>query len=97
MFAILVTYVKPLAEIDALLEDHVRFLDKHFADGTFLAAGRQVPRAGGVILARSGDRPALERLLAQDPFAVHGAATYQVVEFLASRTAPDLAQLRDEA
>lgn len=97
MFAILVTYVRPLNEIDALLDAHVRFLDEHFADGTFLAAGRQVPRTGGVILARSGDRAALEKLLTQDPFAIHGAATYQVVEFLASRTAPDLSFLQDKA
>lgn len=95
MFVVLVRYVKPLEVIDSLLPAHVEFLERHFGAGHFLAAGRRVPRTGGVILARVLDRAALERILAEDPFAVHGAAEYEVLEFTASRVAAGLELLRD--
>lgn len=95
MFVVLLRYVKPLESIDSLLPAHGEFLERHFAAGHFLAAGRRVPRSGGVILARALDRASLERILAEDPFAVHGAAEYEVLEFTASRTAPGLEALRD--
>lgn len=97
MFVVLLEYVKPLSVIDGLLEDHVRFLDAHYAKGLFLASGRQVPRTGGVILARAGSKKELEAALALDPFAVNGAARYTVVEFSPSKAVPDLACLLDQA
>jgi uncharacterized protein YciI len=70
------------------MHDHVEWLRKGYADGLFIASGRRVPRTGGVILARSGDEPALRASLARDPFVIHGAARVDVVEFAASMTAP---------
>lgn len=93
MFLVMVNYSKPLEVIDALLPDHVRFLDAHYAAGVFLTSGRRVPRTGGVILARSDSREDLEAILAQDPFAVHQAAQYQVIEFSPTKAAPELAFL----
>ena len=60
------------------------------AAGTFLLSGRKQPREGGVILATAASREALEAVLAQDPFHVHGLAHYQVVEFVPSMAAPML-------
>lgn len=97
MFLVMVNYSKPLEVIDALLPDHVRFLEVHYAAGVFLASGRQVPRTGGVILARSDSREDLEAILAQDPFAVHQAAQYQVMEFSPTMAAPELAFLLETA
>ncbi len=91
MFVVLLTYVKDLAVIDALIPEHVAFLDEQYRAGVFLASGRRVPRTGGVILARSGDRAELEAILARDPFARAGAATYEVVEFSPTKAAPELA------
>jgi uncharacterized protein YciI len=88
MFIVTLTYLKPVEEIDALMHDHVAWLEAGYAEGLFVASGRRVPRIGGVILARSGDEPALRAALARDPFAVHGAARCDVVEFAASMTAP---------
>lgn len=96
MFVVTVTYVQPLAEIDALLPAHVAFLDENFAAGRFLAAGRQVPRTGGVILARAGSRQELEQVLGQDPFRQAGAAEYGVVEFTPNRVAEGLEALRED-
>lgn len=90
MFVVLLTYVKELAVIDALIPEHVAFLDEQYRAGVFLASGRRVPRTGGVILARGGGRSELENILARDPFAKAGAATYEVVEFSPSKAAPGL-------
>jgi uncharacterized protein YciI len=88
MFIVTLTYLKPVEEVDALMHDHVEWLKKGYADGLFIASGRRVPRTGGVILARSGDEQALRATLAADPFAIHGAARFDVVEFTPSMTAP---------
>jgi uncharacterized protein YciI len=88
MFIVTLTYIRPLEELDALMAQHVAWLKVHYESGLFIASGRQVPRKGGVILARSGDREALEHILAEDPFAKAGCARADVVEFTPSMTAP---------
>lgn len=87
MFVVTLTYLRPLAELDALMLKHVAWLKKHYRSGLFLASGREVPRIGGVILARSGDREELDKLLQQDPFVKNGCARAGVVEFKPSMTA----------
>ncbi len=93
MFLVLLTYEKPLSVIDALLEEHVRFLETQYRQGLFLLSGRQEPRAGGVILARAESREALLAVLDQDPFRREGAARYEVIEFTPTKAAPELAGL----
>lgn len=87
MFVITLTYTRPLEELDALMPKHVTWLKKHYKSGFFIASGRQVPRKGGVILARSGDRQALKALLKLDPFIKSGCARAEIVEFTPSMTA----------
>jgi len=86
MFIVTLTYIRPLEELDALMDAHMVWLRKHFESGLFVASGRQVPRKGGVILARSGDREALEVALARDPFVQNGVARTEVIEFVPSMT-----------
>jgi uncharacterized protein YciI len=88
MFIVTLPYQQPLGEIDALMRQHVALLKRHYKSGLFIASGRQVPRRGGVILARSGDRSALEAAMADDPFVAKGAARFEVLEFTPSMTAP---------
>ncbi|MBD9666099.1 uncharacterized protein YciI [Variovorax beijingensis] len=88
MFIVTLTYIRPLEELDVLMDGHMAWLRKHYQSGLFLASGRQVPRKGGVIFARSGDRAELEAVLARDPFVQNGAASTQVIEFVPSMTAP---------
>jgi uncharacterized protein YciI len=90
MFVLLLTYTKPLAEVDALMRAHVAWLDEHYAAGRFLVSGRRIPRTGGVILARGDDRAEIEALAATDPFVSGGVATCEVVQFRASQTAAGL-------
>jgi uncharacterized protein YciI len=81
MFIALLTYVQPLEMVDALIPEHVEFLDQHYASGLFVASGRKVPRTGGVILIAGQDREQVRTVLEQDPFKREGVATYELVEF----------------
>ncbi|QHA08201.1 hypothetical protein GQF42_37445 [Streptomyces broussonetiae] len=94
MFVLDVTYTAPPAAVDALLPDHVAWLQEQFDKGVFLAAGPKNPRDGGVILAVGEDRARIEEIIAGDPFAVAGVGTYRVTEFVATRTAPELVRHR---
>ena len=93
MFVLLLTYVRPLAEVDALMREHMAWLSEHYAAGRFLVSGRRIPRTGGVIVARGDDRAEIEALAAGDPFVAGGVATCEVIQFRASQTAGGLDQL----
>jgi uncharacterized protein YciI len=90
MFVLSLTYTAPVEQIDALLAEHMTWLEQGYADGTFLASGRKIPRTGGVILAVAPSRTAVEKLVATDPFAREGVADYEITEFVATTTSPDL-------
>jgi uncharacterized protein YciI len=94
VFVLLLTYTKPLDEVDALMRPHMKWLKEHYAAGRFVVSGRQIPRTGGVILARGDDRDEIEAIAASDPFVSGGVATCEVVQFRASQTAPGLDGLR---
>lgn len=81
MFVVLLRYLQPLTVVEKYLQEHRNFLDKHYAAGHFLASGAQVPRIGGIILARNLSREELDVVLNEDPFHREQLATYQVIEF----------------
>jgi uncharacterized protein YciI len=87
VFVLLLTYTKPLAEVDALMRRHVAWLDAQYDAGRFVVSGRRIPRTGGVILARGDDRDEIETLAAKDPFVSGGVATCEIIQFRASQTA----------
>lgn len=88
MFVVILNYVKPMSDIDAQLEAHRAYLDERYATGDFIVSGPQSPRVGGIILTREMTRPALDALLAQDPFYMHQVAIYEVIEFNPTKFAP---------
>jgi len=87
VFVLLLTYVKPVEAVDALMREHVAWLREQYDAGRFVVSGRQVPRTGGVILARGDDREEIEAVAARDPFVTGGVATVEIVQFRASQTA----------
>src|SRR5262245_54429887 len=97
MFVVLLTYVKPLPDVDRHMRAHVKFLAEHYAAKTFITSGRQVPRTGGVILARATSKEALVEILQRDPFCQHGVATFEVIEFRTSQHDPAFAPFVDDA
>ena len=90
MFVIELTYKADLADIDARMTAHVRFLKKYYASGNFLVSGRKIPRDGGIILAVGKNREQIEAIVQQDPFYTHGLADFRIIEFRASQRAGDI-------
>lgn len=90
IYVVVLTYIKPLNEVDSLLPAHVEWLKKGYAEGLFLASGRKIPRSGGVILAKCDEMERLERYLSQDPFQQAGVAKVELIPFEATMTAAAL-------
>ena len=93
MFVIVLDYLVPLPVIDQHLAAHRAHLAEQYAAGKFVVSGAQVPRTGGVILARAPSREAAEALVREDPFHAAGVARYTVIEFHPTLSAPALAGL----
>ena len=81
MFIAILTYKKPLNEVDQFLTAHREYLAEHYAVGDFIASGPQTPRVGGVIMMKATDHASVDAIIAQDPFNINGIADYQIVEF----------------
>lgn len=95
MFVIELTYKVDLAEIDAHMAAHVRFLKKYYASGNFLVSGRKIPRDGGIILAVGTNREQIEAIIKDDPFHSRGLANFRIIEFRASQRADDIQKRLD--
>jgi uncharacterized protein YciI len=95
VFVVVLTYVKPLPEVDRLMRAHVAFLNEQYAARVFIASGRQVPRTGGVILARAPSKDALAAIMARDPFCAAGVATFEIIQFRTSQHDPAFAPFAD--
>lgn len=89
MFLIELIYKAPLADIDAGMRAHMKFLKKYYAAGNFLVSGRKIPRDGGIILAVADSREQIEAIAREDPFYARGLADFRVIEFRASQRAGD--------
>jgi len=81
MFVAILTYLKPLEELDRFSAAHGTWIMKHYAAGRILGSGRRVPPIGGIILARGESKEEFLALLAEDPFQQNGLARYEVFEF----------------
>ena len=90
MFVIELTYKVDLAEIDAHMAAHVKFLKKYYASGNFLVSGRKIPRDGGIILAVGASRKHIETIIREDPFHARGLADFRIIELRASQRADDI-------
>lgn len=81
MFIAILTYKKPIEDVDRFLQAHRNYLAEHYAAGNFIASGPQTPRIGGVIMIKADNREAVDSIIVQDPFNINGIADYQIVEF----------------
>ncbi len=81
LFVVILTYVAPLEQINASGADHVAWLQRGYDEGVLLASGRQVPRTGGVILAKGASLAEVEARMREDPFQQRGLATARIIAF----------------
>lgn len=91
MFVVLYTYTKPLEEVNEYRAAHLAFLDKEYEAGNFVVSGRQNPPVGGVLISHLTLRERLEEIVQRDPYIANGVATYQIIEFVPAKYAPDFA------
>lgn len=87
LFLIDLKYVAPLDEIEALIPDHISYLEDGYEDGVFFTSGRKEPRTGGVILATGASFESIRQRAATDPFVRAGLAEATITEFVPSRMA----------
>jgi uncharacterized protein YciI len=81
MFIAILKYIKPLAEVDAVLTVHRAYLKGLFDQNKLLVCGTQNPRVGGVIISMNVSREEFEKILKEDPFSKAGMIEYQIIEF----------------
>jgi uncharacterized protein YciI len=81
MFIIILTYTRPLEDIEQYIVEHRAFLDEGYKNNYFVASGPQVPRTGGVIISQLLSRNQLEDIIKQDPFNIHNLANFEIIEF----------------
>jgi uncharacterized protein YciI len=97
MFVIELTYKTPLADIDAAMAAHVKFLKKYYAAGNFLVSGRKIPRDGGIIVAVGDSREHIEAIAREDPFYQRGLVDFRIIQFRASQRADDIDKRIEQA
>jgi len=82
MFVVLLTYTKPMDAVEAVRGIHREFLDRLYQQNILLASGPQIPKTGGVLIARGGrSKDELMDILREDPFYIQDMATYNIIEF----------------
>ncbi len=90
MFIINITYKTDLKTVDSFLNQHIDFLNEQYQLGHFIASGRKVPRTGGIILSNIQNKAQLEEIILKDPFKKEELATYEIIEFVPSKTSEEL-------
>ena len=85
------SYIRPIAEVEAVLDAHSSYIESGYQRGAFLLSGRKDPWTGGVIFAQAASLDDLQSIIAEDPFLTAQVATYEIIEFRPTRASADLA------
>ena len=85
MYLMISTYLKPLDEVDQARAEHLAFVAGLEQRGLCVAAGRQDPPSGGVILLDVDTETEAREIIAEDPYVRRGLADYRPVGWQISR------------
>ena len=77
MYLMISTYLVPLDEVAKVRDEHLAYLEGLFAQGTLVAAGRQEPAVGGMVLLDVADEATAREVMARDPYVLGGLAEYE--------------------
>ena len=80
MLLLIVSYIRPPAQVEPHIPSHGAWVAHHLKEGNFLFAGPKKSGLGGVIGAKNLDKPALLRILAEDLYVKADVAEYQIVD-----------------
>jgi uncharacterized protein YciI len=90
IFIASLTYTVPIAQVDAVLADHLAWLKAGHEAGHFLAWGPREPRDGGLIFVKAASRAEAEALLISDPFMRHQLADLAIIQWTPRFVGPGL-------
>lgn len=76
MYLMISTYLAPADEVDQARPAHLAFVDELERAGVLVAAGRQVPPVGGILLLDVDTEARAHELLTDDPYVRQGLAEY---------------------
>lgn len=80
-FIVEIIYKAPIDKINEVRDRHRAFLEIGYSKGIILMSGPQVPRTGGIIVARADSMEDLSEFLSDDPYRKEGVADYEFIEF----------------
>jgi uncharacterized protein YciI len=80
-FLVELTYLASLEKINETTPEHRAFLAGGYERGWLLFSGPQVPRTGGLVVARAPSLQDLQELFSHDPYYLKNLASYRFVEF----------------
>lgn len=81
-FIVEIIYKAPIEKINEVRERHRAFLETGYKKGVILMSGPQVPRTGGIIVARGESMEEISEFLSNDPYQKEKAAEYKFIEFV---------------
>lgn len=88
MYIVLLSYIKPIEEVERWIDLHIEFLDKYYEEGLFIFSGRRDPRTGGVILVNTDSEEKIQQIIREDPFHQNEIALYDTVKFTPTKYDP---------
>jgi uncharacterized protein YciI len=80
-FIVEITYTVPFEQLADVLPEHRAYLQIGYDAGKLLLSGPQVPKVGGMVVARAASLEDIQEFFAADPYQKKGLATYRFVEF----------------
>jgi len=80
-FVVEITYRVPFEQLEPFVLPHRAFLASGYDRGWLLCSGPQVPRRGGIVVARAPSEASLRQFFADDPYAHQGLADHRIIEF----------------
>jgi uncharacterized protein YciI len=80
-YVIEIIYKAPVEKIEESRSEHRNFLKTGYEKKIILMSGPQVPRIGGMIIARGESMEAVSEFFKSDPYQTKGLAEYKYVEF----------------
>ncbi|MHB1285610.1 MAG: YciI family protein [Leptospirales bacterium] len=81
LFTVVIQYLRPIEEVNKVVEEHRAYLDVILQQGTLLAAGPMVPRTGGILWMKAKSKSEIEGIVQKDPYYMTGVASFQILEF----------------
>jgi len=80
-FVVEISYSVPFEKLADTVPEHRNFLQTGYDKGWLLCSGPQVPKTGGIVVARAPSLEDIRQFFTNDPYQKKGLATYRFCEF----------------